>query len=99
MVMGVKDGKVRNNIIYQRMVAQLAARSCGDLEVTGSNPTIRWETFGFNPQTRSSRISRIPPKVGLDQPVVYTKKKKIIFSKFWAKSCTFLNKCTFFFSF
>src|SRR3954470_14114472 len=61
---------------YQRMLAQLAARSCSDLEVTGSNPTIRWETFGLNPQTRSSRISRIPPKVGPDQPVVYTKKKK-----------------------
>src|SRR2546430_10655829 len=60
------------------MVAQLAARSCGDLEVTGSNPTIRWETFGLNPQTRSSRISRIPPKVGPDQPVVYTKKREII---------------------
>src|SRR5438270_10162004 len=58
------------------MVAQLAARSCGDFEVTGSNPTIRWETFGLNPQTRSSRISRFPPKVGPDQPVVYTKKNR-----------------------
>src|SRR3954466_1839138 len=60
------------------MVAHLAARSCGDIEVTGSNPTIRWETFGLNLQTRSSRISRIPPKVGPDQPVVYTKKNQII---------------------
>src|SRR3954466_13422517 len=41
----------------QRMVAQLAARSCGDLVVTGSNPIIRWETFGLNPQTRSSSVS------------------------------------------
>src|SRR3954465_13932666 len=63
--------------LHQRMVAQLAARSCGDLEVMGSDPTIHWETFGLNPQTRSSRISRIPPKVGPDQPVVYTKKKKL----------------------
>src|SRR5436189_4881503 len=44
---------------------ELVARSFGDLVVTGSNPTIRWN-FGLNPQTRSSRISRIPPKVSPD---------------------------------
>ena len=48
----------------QRVVAQLAAQSCGDLEITGSNPIIRWETFGLNPQARSSRISPISPKTG-----------------------------------
>src|SRR4051812_25688505 len=57
------------------MIAQLAAWSCDDFEVMGSNPTIRWATFGLNPHTRSSRISRISSKMGPDQPVVYTKKK------------------------
>src|SRR3954468_15772760 len=46
----------------------------------------RWETFGLNPQTRSSRISRIPPKVGLNQPVVYT--EKIIETPFLSRSYT-----------
>ena len=38
-----------NSSSDQQIVAQLAA---GDLEVTGSNPTTRWETFGLNPQIR-----------------------------------------------
>src|SRR3954471_5553566 len=78
------------------MVAQLAARSCGDLEVMGSSPTIRWETFGLNPQTRSSRISRIPPKVDPDQPVVYTKKKKNISNMKHEVNEKMCNCCIFF---
>ena len=79
--------QLKDKLYYQRVVAQLAARSYGDLEVTDSNHTIRWETFGLNLQTRSSRISRIPPKVGSVHLWSNQKKRKKDELYFFASNC------------